>query len=468
MAAKTEETREERRHRQAAVTVAAVTSFVTSFSGSALNLAVPLMGKYFHMGAAGVGWLVNIYILVLAGFTVPFGKLGDSSNRYDLLLGGLVTFTASSLAAVWMPNAAAILADRVIMGLGAAMIFSSNMAIAISAYPPQRRGFAIGLVTTGVYTGLSLGPVLGGFLTGRFGWQAIFLFGAALAGAGIVLTAAGLSRDRCRVRRGERLRQDVCGNILFVLMIVCLIYGFTDLNGSRFAWMFLAASAVFAVLFVRRELRCENPTIDVRIFARSRTYTLSNLAALLNYCATFALSYLSSIYLQVVRGYSAQQAGLVLLAQPLCMAMLTAAMGRLSDRISPYKLASSGMGLCAAALAAYLFIGQQTPLTVMTAALAAAGVGMAMFSSPNTSVIMSCVPPEKFGVANSVLAAMRTTGQSLGMAIVTIVVSALLGNRSLYALDAADLVRMMHISFAIFVVLCLAGIVMSLERRRQG
>ena len=251
-------------------------------------------------------------------------------------------------------------------------------------------------------------------------------------------------------------------------MIASVIYGLSSLNSHVFGWLFIAAGIVFGAVFVRTELKSENPVIDVRIFASNRTYTLSNLTALFNYSATFALSYMVSIYLQVVLGFSSQTAGFVLIAQPFFMAVLSPRIGRLSDKVAPYKLASGGMGLCALSLMFFAFIRPEINVWFIAASLSLAGVGIAFFSSPNTNVIMGCVPPAKFGVANSILATMRTTGQSAGMAVITLVVSGTVGNASLYDVSAGDLINTMHISFIIFTVLCAAGIFMSLQRKKSA
>lgn len=249
------------------------------------------------------------------------------------------------------------------------------------------------------------------------------------------------------------------------MTIASIIYGLTSLNSHASAFVIIAAGIVFGMLFVRAELTSENPIIDVRIFVKSKTFTLSNLTALFNYSATFALGYIISIYLQVVLGFSSQTAGIILIAQPFFMAVLSPAMGRLSDKVAPYKLASAGMGLCALCLLFFTFIKPETEVWMIIASLSIAGVGIALFSSPNTNIIMGCVPPSKFGVTNSLLATMRTTGQSTGMAIITLVVSGTVGNVSLYDIAAADLLRTIHISFMIFTVLCAAGIFMSLQRK---
>lgn len=447
---------------KSAIVVGVSTAFVTTFAGSALNLAIPSMGNYFNMGASGVGWIVTIYVLVIAAFSTPFGKLADMTGRRRILIIGVAGFGIVSVATVFAPNTALLLAMRVVQGIAASMIFATNMPIAISAFPGKERGKAIGLVTSGTYVGLAMGPVLGGLLNNWFGWQAIFIFGACVSIFALAVVIKGVEKDAAEA---TELKQDVKGNVLYVIMIASFIYGLTAFNSVRFGWAFLAAAFIVGFLYVKTELKAENPMIDVRIFKSNMTYTLSNLTALFNYSATFALGYLVSIYLQVVMGFSSQAAGIILITQPLFMAVLSPRMGKLSDRIAPYKLASAGMGMCALALMFFVFIKGTTPLILVIAALALAGIGIAFFSSPNTNVIMGCVPPAKFGVANSILATMRTTGQSSGMAIITLVVSGTIGNVSLYEVTADQLIGTIHTAFIVFTVLCAAGIFMSLQRK---
>ncbi len=450
------------RQQKSAIFVGVSTAFITTFAGSALNLAIPDMGTYFNMGAAGVGWIVTLYTLVVAAFSTPFGKLADTTGRRRILIIGVAGFGTVSVFSVFAANAAILLTLRVFQGLTASMIFATNMPIAISTFPGKERGKAIGLVTSGTYAGLAMGPVLGGILNNWFGWKSIFVFAACVSVFALFFVLKGVEKD---VVDKSDLKQDVSGNVIYVFMIASFIYGLTSFNSIKFGWAFIAASFVLGFVFVKTELKSQNPMIDVRIFASNMTYTLSNLTALFNYSATFALSYLVSIYLQVVMGFSSQTAGFVLITQPLFMAILSPRMGRLSDKIAPYKLASFGMGLCALSLLFFGFIKNGTSLALIVMALAIAGIGIAFFSSPNTNVIMGCVPPSKFGVANSILATMRTTGQSSGMAIITLVVSGSIGNVSLYQVSPDQLINTIHTAFIIFTCLCAAGIFMSLQRK---
>lgn len=450
------------REQKIALSVATGTAFATAFSGSALNLAIPTMGNYFHMGAASLGWITNAYMLAVAAMAVPFGKIADNTSRRNTLILGVSIFGVFSLLGVWAWSAACILFVRAVQGVGAAMIFATNMPIAISTFPGKERGKAIGICTSGAYVGLALGPPLGGFLNNMFGWKAIFIFGAVVAF--VFLGVAFTLRKDKQDKAGPGF--DLGGNIAYMLMIACIIYGFTSLNSTPFGWAFLVCGILLGVMFVRIELKSQNPVIDVRIFAEDRVFTLSNITALFNYSASFALGYLVSIYLQVGHGLTSQAAGLIMMAQPVVMAVLTPKTGKMSDHIPAYKLASCGMGACSLTLLFFAFAQVSTPLWAVCAALGAAGVGMALFSSPNTNVIMGCVPPTKYAVANSIVSTMRTTGQTMSMAVITIVVSATVGNMSLYDVPQAELMRTMHICFFIFTGLCILGIFMSLQRRK--
>ncbi len=451
------------REQKIALAVATGTAFATAFSGSALNLAIPTMGNYFHMGAANVGWITTAYMLAVAAMAVPFGKIADNTSRRNTLILGVGIFGVFSLLGIWAWSAACILFVRAVQGVGAAMIFATNMPIAISTFPGEERGRAIGICTSGAYVGLAIGPALGGFLNNTFGWKSIFIFGAVVAFVflGLALT---LHEDK-QEKAGPGF--DLGGNIVYMMMIACIIYGFTSLNSTRFGWAFLVGGLLMGVLFVLIELKSKNPVIDVRIFAEDRVFTFSNITALFNYSATFALGYLVSIYLQVGHGLTSQTAGLIMMAQPVLMAVFSPWTGKMSDRVPAYKLASSGMAVCAITLLFFAFAQISTPLWTVCAALAIAGVGIAMFSSPNTNVIMGCVPPSKFAVANSIVSTMRTTGQTMSMAVITIVVSATVGNISLYDVPQAELMHTMHICFFIFTALCFLGIFMSLQRRKS-
>lgn len=445
--------------------VAVITSFITSFIGSATNLSIPDMSADFGVGAAAVGWIVTAYMLPVAALSVPFGRIADITGRKKIIVWGIAVFTIGSFASGAAVSFQMIIATRVFQAVGAAMIFATNHAILISEFPGSERGRVLGYALAATYTGLSAGPVLGGIINYSFGWRTIFFLTGA---AGIIVIVEAIRRLPDRKSTLEKAGFDRTGNFLYVMMILLTIYGLNRFSDSRGAIALVAAGIVLGVVFVKKELKEEAPLVDVRLFAGNMSYTLSNLAALLNYAATYAIGYLLSIYLQVIQGFSSQTAGIILIVQPLLMAVFSPYMGRLSDRISPYKLATAGMGLCAVSLALLSFINTGTSVAVIVVILCFAGCGFALFSSPNTNAVMSCVDKSSYGVASSVLSTMRNIGHAMSMVMITITVNFNLGDVALAQADPEDLISTMRIAYAVFTAVCAAGIFCSMKRKSRN
>ena len=250
----------------------------------------------------------------------------------------------------------------------------------------------------------------------------------------------------------------------YVIMIVMTLYGLSNVSSVNYAWIFVIGGILVGVLFVRRELKIDTPMLQLRIFVNNLVFTFSNVATLLNYGATFAVGYLLSIYLQLVMGYTSQVAGIILVCQPIVMAIFSPFAGRLSDRLSPHKIASLGMAICALILFLFAFVNEETPLWVIIVGLMSIGLGFALFSSPNTNAVMACVDKQEYSIASSILATMRSIGHSSSMAIVTVVIGAYMGNIGLADATTGQLVHTMHTAFGIFTVLCLVGVPLSLSR----
>lgn len=450
--------------RKAAVAVAILTSFTMSLIGSALNLSIPSISRDFSVEASFVGWLVTGYMLTAAAMSVPFGRLADIWCRKTELVIGTVVFMGGCICSIFAPSMPFLLAMRVMQGIGAAMMMSTNTPILISAYPPEMRGKAIGYSIGSVYVGLSLGPVIGGILNHNLGWRSIFAVAGALAAAALIVAAKGVKKE---ILEGRGRSFDLKGNILFAVFIVLLMYGLSEIEKGLVPILITAAGVLLGLVFVRHELKTEDPALNIGLFRTNIGYTLSNIAALMNYGATFAIGYLTSIYLQVVMGFSSQTAGLILITQPVIMAILTPRMGRLSDKRSPFVLSSIGMGFCALGTLFFIFIDEDTSIAMIIAALLVTGIGFSFFSSPNTNAIMSCVERKDYGIATSVLNTMRSIGQTTSMVIVTIIVATMLPGIQITDADPETLVQVIHRAFIIFTIMCVIGIFISLKRKRE-
>jgi MFS family permease len=447
---------------RATLIVAMITNFINPFAMSGLNIAVPHIGKEFHIVATDLTWIVLTFLFTTVLLTIPFGRIADIYGRESFLKCGILLCGLAALGNIFVPNIAIFFIMRVLQGVGAAIVFATNVPIAIDAYPANRRGWVLGLTVAAVYTGGACGPVLGGLITHHFGWRAIFVLQATLSIAAFVVAMIWLPK-RAKVKTNQSIGP---GSILLFMISIGLVsFGLTTLMQNIWSYIILAAGVIITVFYVRHESRTDKPVIDVRLFRNNTIFILSNLAALFNYSATFAIAYLMSIYLQLVKGYGADASGLILICQPIIQTIVSPFAGRLSDKRSPYIMASLGMAFCASSLFMLAFVDAETPLLYIMGALLLVGLGFGVFSSPNTNVIMSSVDRKDYGMASSVQSTARTFGQVICMAIITIIMNAVIGGVAIEDAAESGLVLDMHISFAVFAAICAAGIFISLKRK---
>jgi EmrB/QacA subfamily drug resistance transporter len=447
-----------------ALVVATLASFLTPFMGSATNVALPAVGRTFALDAVALSWVATAYLLSAAVFLVPCGRLADIHGRRLFFVRGLVVYSAASLVCALAPTAPLLLAARVAQGLGGGMIFGTSVALLSSVFPPGRRGEALGVNVAAVYLGLSLGPVLGGVLTEQLGWRSVFYVNAGLGGLTAALAAHGI-RDEWVDAAGERL--DVLGAALYGAGLAALMYGLGQLPGRPGAAL-AAGGVLLLVAFVRWERLATHPLVDLTLFVENRVFAYSNLAALINYAATFAVGFLLSLHLQSVLGMTAQAAGALLVAQPLVQTLVSPLAGRLSDRVDSRLVASSGMGLIVVGLALLALVGRDTPRASLGGCLALLGAGFGLFSSPNTNAVMASVEKRAYGVASATLATMRLVGQMLSMGLASLVLALVVGHDATVAERPDAFVTAMRLSFVLFSALCVVGTLASLARGRTA
>ena len=447
-------------NKRPAVIAATLTSFLTPFMSSAVNIALPAIGKRFELSAVSLSWVTLSFSLAAAVYLVPFGKLADIHGRKRVFALGTALFTLSTLLVGVSTSAAMLLAFRVGQGIGSAMIFGTGVAILTSVFEPGERGRVLGLNVAAVYTGLSIGPFLGGLLTEHLGWRSVFLVTVPLGLAAVAYVVWGLKGEWAEAR-GESF--DLAGSVLYSAALVAVMIGFSRLPRPLGGGL-IAAGLAGMGLFVAWEMRARTPALDVGLFSRNRVFAFSNLAALINYSATAAVGFLLSLYLQYIKGLSPQQAGLVLIAQPVMQALFSPLAGRLSDRIEPRAVASTGMALCAAGLFLLVWLSATTPLAWIVFCLALLGFGFALFSSPNMNAIMGSVERRLYGVASSTLATMRSVGQTFSLGLAALIFALIIGNVEIEPQVYPQFLVSVKTVFAILTVLCVGGIFASLTR----
>jgi EmrB/QacA subfamily drug resistance transporter len=450
----------EQTSKRAVLFVAISSSLLTPLMVSSVNVAFPAIQKEFHIDAVLLAWLATSYILSAAVFLVPFGKASDILGRRKFYIIGIVVFTVSSLVAALAINAPMLILCRIMQGMGSAMIFATGIAIATSVFPPAERGKAIGIIVAAVYIGLSVGPFLGGVLTHMYGWRSVFGLMVPMGGITTYLAVTRLKSEWADAG-GEKL--DLLGSLLYGISITAIMIGLSS-SLSVASVSLLCLGFIFLVLFIFWELRAKVPVLDIKMFTMNRAFAFSSLAALINYSATFATTFILSLYLQYIKGFTPSMAGLVLIAQPLTMAVCSPIAGRLSDRIEPQKIASVGMGITAVGLLGLTLLGFQTSLLYIVSDLLIIGLGFGLFSSPNMNAIMSSVEKKSYGVASGVVGSMRMLGQMFSMGIVTLAFSLTMGRHPITPELYPAFLKSVDAVFTICAALCIMGIFASLAR----
>ena len=446
--------------RRNALLVAVLSSFLTPFMGSSVVISLPAISRDLSMDAVSLSWISTAYLLSSAAFLVPVGRAADIYGRKKIFIWGIILDNISSILGALAPSGSFLILCRALQGMGGAMIFGTGLSIVIAVYPARERGKALGIPLTATYVGLTLGPVLGGLMTDYLGWRSIFLSNV-LIGLVILTSAIWKIKEEWAEARGEKF--DLVGALLYVFSLVFTIYGLLRLPAIIGFMMLIPGIAGF-VFFVVWISKTKYPVMEIHLFRKNRPFLFSNIAALINYSATFGVTFLLSLYLQYVMKLSAQHAGFVLVAQPLVMAGFAAITGRLSDRIEPRIIASAGMASLMIGLVFLVFLNDQTPLYYVVFNLMFLGFGFALFVTPNTNAIMSSVEKRFYGVASGMMGTMRLIGQAFSMAIVTLIFMVYIGRTAITVQNQPQLLLSMKISFVVFAVLCFFGVIASLVR----
>ena len=356
-----------------------------------------------------------------------------------------------------------LIAFRVLEGIASAAIFGTGVAIVASVFPVGERGKALGITVASTYAGLSLGPAIGGLLTDHFTWRSIFFVNVPLGAIIIILVLVKLKGEWAEAK-GEGF--DFSGSITYGLGLAALISGLSLLPKALGVGL-VAAGVAALMLFIRWEMRAKNPVVRINLFRHNSVFIWSNVAALINYSATFAVSFLLSLYLQYINGFTPGQAGLTLIFQPIVMAAVSPLAGRLSDRFEPRIIASIGMGLTTAGLVMLIFLKQNTEISFILASLVILGLGFGFFSSPNTNAVMSSVDKRFYGVASGTVGTMRLLGQMFSLAIAVLLFSLYLGTSQITPEYYASFLKTLKPAFTIFAALCFGGIFASLARGKM-
>jgi MFS family permease len=426
-----------------------LSQFALVFMLSAVAVAVPALGREFGASASSLGLVESGYISAAAMLLLPVTRLSEKIGRGTTFAGGILLF---SLVSFILPQTRTIdqfIVLRVFQGGGGAMMISTGLAILADLYPGAGRARALGIASAGIYLGLSAGPWLGGIIVTHLGWRWIFYSGAVPCLLGFFLSLKTLPVRPVIV---PKVRFDWLGALLCALGMIMISQGGSHLQDMRGVLMVVGLVSLTA--FVVWESHARAPLLDMAIFCNNPSFSLGSLVQFMSYASTFGVTFLLSLYLQVVQGMTASHAGIILMAQPVVQVIFSLVSGNWCERWPAHHVATLGMAVATLGLVVAIPVGSGAPLPHLFAVLVLCGAGNAIFATANTAVIMGAVHRELYGVASAVVAGARTTGMTFGLVFISGMFALIIGPGALDEGTAPLFVRAMH---GCFIVLALIG-----------
>lgn len=456
------------RYKWRAMLVVSIGTFMATLDASIVNLALPILRNYFNTDIATIEWVMLSYLLTVTTLLLTLGRLSDMYGRKSMFLAGLLIFTLGSGLCSLSASAGQLIVFRVVQGLGAAMLMANSLAIITAVFPHNERGKALGLIGTVVSIGYITGPVLGGFLIGRIGWQSIFYLNIPVGLLGTVYAWKTLKPDELRLSQ----KFDIKGAILMFLSIISLVLAIT--RGQALGWgspAIIGLSllfAIFLVWFVMVEKRADQPMVELSLF-RNRPFSASNASGFLSFIALFAVILLMPFYMEGILGYSPEHMGMAFVAISLVMALVAPVSGWISDRTNSFILSSLGLAISCLALFLLGNLDQDATFFDIVVRMGIIGLGMGLFQSPNNSIVMGSVPKDRLGIAGGMLAMVRNLGMVTGIAISGAVYTSILhSNQAAGLVYEAAFLGGFHDAFMVAAIICSIGVITSLMRGKNG
>jgi EmrB/QacA subfamily drug resistance transporter len=412
-------------HRYQVFAVCATGIFTTVFDTSSSIVALPTIALDFGTGLPTAQWVIIGNTLTIAALLVPMGRLSDLVGRKRIYVVGCCLFALGSILAALAPSIYMLIAARAFVGIGSAMTQGTAMAILIGNFAMHERAKMLGLQMGGVGLGAMTGPALGGFIVGATNWRWLFIM-TALAMIVIAIAAQRILHRRTHRPDPDAPPFDIAGAALFSSMLIAGLLTLT--LGPRAGWLApgtFVGLALFATLlcgFIVVERRHPAPMLDFSLF-RNGAFAFGALGAVVAFMAISATRFMAPFFLQAVRGFDATQVGLLLLPAATITAVAAPFVGRFADRFGVRLLANIGFSICLLGLIFFANLDTETPTWVVVAGLVVLALGMSSFTAPNSASILNSVDAQAHGVAAGFVNLCRNTGNVIGIAFGTVLVT---------------------------------------------
>lgn len=413
----------------------AIITFANCVDTSSLNVALPVIADELNITMAQVELVVTLNLITIISLILSFGRLGDIKGKDRIFTCGIAVFFVGSLISFLARQYEILLLGRIVAGMGAAMTMALNQGIIAEVFSRGQRGRALGMQGSLVALGTMLGPAVGGFMTETFGWNTVFLLNIPVCLIDFFFCLWLLPH----LEGDKDMKIDIKGSLVFAVFIISLYLSIKFLqNGHegyiKFIGLFIFALAV-GWLFYREERKNTSPMLDFSLFS-TKLFTVSVFCSFLGFFAISSNNFIMPFYLQKVLGFSVGDAGHLMMIYPLMMVLVAPMSGALSDKIGSEVLGVIGLSFGVAGLGIMSLLGENSSVWLYVFGTVVMAFGFSTFQSPNTSLIMSTVPPNKTGAAGSLNGLTRNLGNIFGISVSTAVLYNLMSMRLGYQVDS--------------------------------
>lgn len=450
------------RHDLLIVFVIALGSFMAGLDGTIVNIALPSIAGAFDASAVAASWVLTAYLIVLVSLLLAASRLGDIAGYKKVFISGFCIFTIGSACCALSPSIELLILSRLLQAAGGATIAALGSVMVITSVPASSRGAALGIVAMFTMMGAALGPVAGGYLTSLFSWNAIFFVNIPIGIAAVLLGIKIIPAVHPPLPEG---RLDLFGVLLIFLALSTLIGALTSIQNAHSitGFLLLLISAISWLAFIIHERRSSEPLIDLSVF-RYRSFSLQNICILLLQMVMAGVLVIMPFYLELVRGISTDNAGLIIISLPLGMIVSAPIAGKIADAIGTRRPIIGGFALSLLSLFILTRIGAETGLLDIWISLFILGIGTGSAYAPLNSAIMSVVPDKDRSASSGLIKMMTNLGNSLGVAGVMLVATLAAGPKiaevAAKELPPAALVGAFQVTFFCCIILLLIGMLL--------
>jgi len=392
--------------------------FMSTLDSSIVNLALPYIMKDMDTGLESIQWVVLIYLLTTSSLLLTFGRLSDIKGKRVIYTGGFLVFSVGSLCCAMANTPMFLVLSRSVQGCGASMLMACSPALIVDTFPQKERGKALGMVGAVVAAGLTAGPVIGGVLLDLLSWRSIFYINIPIGLASALAGAILLKGTRADRRNSEPL--DKTGSILLAISLTCLLMVLTHLNRWQFVSVktlgFTLAFVISSLGFIRNEIVTTYPLFDPDLLG-IRLFVMPVITSAILFGSLFVIVFMMPFFLVHPCGLSASATGLVMITPFTMLFFISPLSGALYNKTGSRIPCTIGMGLLAVSLFSFTLITPSSSLVSTLWRLALAGIGTALFVSPNSTEAMGAIPVNRRGVAAATVATARNLGMVIGIAV---------------------------------------------------